>query len=169
MLSAKPTQRKRKQCSRHIIGPVLLSSLLFLAGLILLIIAAFWLPNSSSCFLRLQITEDTVLFSSAVVLGYALSWGSTQLLPPRIWLSFFHTITRFRIPRSLPGTYIIILLLLYFAGQSQTTFSYIDGVYSLHLWLGGSPDRLLCGNLIGMILLVVKQLREVQKGEQDDS
>lgn len=72
-------------------------------------------------------------------------------------------------PRSLPGTYIIILLLLYFAGQSQTTFSYIDGVYSLHLWLGGSPDRLLCGNLIGMILLVVKQLREVQKGEQDDS
>ena len=32
-----------------------------------------------------------------------------------------------------------------------------------------SPDRLLCGNLIGMILWVVKQLREVQKGEQDDS
>ena len=31
ILSAKPTQRKRKQCSRHIIGPVLLSSLLFLA------------------------------------------------------------------------------------------------------------------------------------------
>lgn len=29
ILSAKPTQRKRKQCSRHIIGPVLLSSLLF--------------------------------------------------------------------------------------------------------------------------------------------
>lgn len=169
ILLAKPTQRKRKQCSRHIIGPVLLSSLLFLAGLILLIIAAFWLPNSSSCFLRLQITEDTVLFSSAVLLGYALSWGSTQLLPARIWLSFFHTITGFRIPLSLPGTYIIILLLLYFAGQSQTTFSYVDGVCSLHLWLGGSPDRLLCGNLIGMILWVVKQLREVQKGEQDDS
>ena len=68
MLSAKPTQRKRKQCSRHINGPVLLSSLLFLAGLTLLIIAAFWLPNSRSCFLHLQITEDTVLFSSAVEL-----------------------------------------------------------------------------------------------------
>ena len=159
-LSVKSVPPKRKRRTRHVIMPFLLSGFVFLAGFLLLFVTDFWLPNSNTCFFQLQITEDTVLFTSAIVLGYVLSWGSSRLLPPLVRPSIPREATRVRIPLFWMVAYGMILLLLCFAGQGQTTLSYGQGVCSLQLWLGGTPDRLICGNLIGMILWGVKQLRE---------